>query len=172
MKRNKIILSLLIISIVLNLGITFNLNNYINAYNLHNPYWDLVDSGKHIDYIINSKYSANFTSAVSTWNNINFVIRRDTWYRIKDLNVYDYNGGDDGGIAWASSTGYIKFNDYYMVNLSSNQKTSVAMHELGHALGIGHNNTDGSIMQVPGSFVTVLAQDDINAFNWLYNHKY
>ncbi|MBT2667687.1 cell surface protein [Bacillus sp. ISL-4] len=72
--------------------------------------WDLVDSGRHMDWGGSSKYSTNFTSGVSVWNNYKSgVIRKDTASTIQDVKISDYSQvSQTAGVT--SSVGTIKFN--------------------------------------------------------------
>lgn len=55
--------------------------------------WDLVDSGKHLDWGGTSKYIKEFKSAVKKWNNYKSgVIRKDTIKTKQDVKIVDTKG--------------------------------------------------------------------------------
>lgn len=49
-------------------------------------------------------------------------------------------------------------------------KNSVAMHELGHALGLGHSSYTNSIMYPVDQGVSKLSEADLNGLKNIYNH--
>ncbi len=52
--------------------------------------WDLVDSGKHLDYDGNSKYMSYIKSGAATWNSYKRgVIRPDSAKVLQDVNCSD-----------------------------------------------------------------------------------
>jgi len=119
------------------------------------PEYGAVD-GLAIDYNNDPNYNQkahSFELAVSQWNSMGVVeIRPDVWNRGQDLRVvsgYYYDMPDY--YAWYSSSSGsddIKFNLYTMQNIPAEYcgypcADRLAMEELGHALGIGHNGIDG-----------------------------
>ena len=141
----------------------------INAYATTSvQYWDLVDSGKHLDWGGGTQYQSNFDGAVNTWNAYKpGVIRKDTALTVEDVYVWDYyTTNDDVGLT-DPNTAEIRFNIYNMQNLNSNDRKNACMHELGHALGLEHNEpADVMYKQVNG--VTVLTQNDKDSYNLSY----
>lgn len=177
MKKSKLFIPILMIAIIFNVAFLFLFNcnrNEAKAYVLNQ--YDLVDSGKHMDWTGSTTYSEAWSAGVQTWNNEHNVIRQDTWKTVIDVTICDYNSstGTYGGyVAYCyPSQKTINFNSYYMENLSTVQRQNVMTHELGHALGIDHNTDSNSIMYPYVSTVTSLSQDDINAYTWLYNNHY
>ncbi len=133
--------------------------------------WDLVDSGKHLDYKNNSSYSVS--SGVTVWNNYKSgVIRADTILTANDVTYSDVNslGGDTVGRT--SSNGTIKFAHNYMSTLSTNQKLNVIIHETGHALRLNHRNESDSVMQEYVTSITTLSLGDKRNYDWAYNNYY
>jgi hypothetical protein len=102
------------------------------------------------------------TAAVPVWNEAQGV---DSWYRwatcpstsgILCVHVYNDSFGANG---WVGETDYsyntssrnfvdgsvwVWFNDSYSTSAARKRKT--ACHELGHALGMGHNSSTGSCL--------------------------
>ena len=102
--------------------------------------WHLVDSGKHLDWDGSSKYMDEWYNSVNTWNAYKKgVIRVDRWDTIEDVEISDKKVGDGTACAETRSGGKIVFYKNAMDKLSFIQRQSVATHEIGHALGIGHN---------------------------------
>lgn len=55
--------------------------------------WDLVDSGKHLDYDGNSTYMSYINTGAATWNAYKSgVIRKDSAFVVEDVYVSDVNG--------------------------------------------------------------------------------
>lgn len=51
-----------------------------------------------------------------------------------------------------------------------NEVKHTIIHEVGHAIGLGHSNNADDIMYVPHQYGTVeISQRDINSARWLYN---
>ncbi|WP_040400263.1 matrixin family metalloprotease [Heyndrickxia acidiproducens] len=129
--------------------------------------WDLVDSGKHMDWDGGTKYQSYFNSGVSVWNGYKKgVIRKDTATRVQDVKISDYTvKSSTAGVT--SSAGTIKFNKYTMDKLSGTKKKNVAIHELGHALGLAHN-TLKDVMYKYVSTKTKLSSNDKASYNAAY----
>ena len=73
---------------------------------------------------------------------------------------------EDGRIHFDSDEEFTTGGDPNKVNL-----LSIAAHEIGHALGLGHSAQSDSVMHAqyqPYSANFALAQDDINGINYLY----
>jgi hypothetical protein len=130
--------------------------------------WDLVDSGKHCDWGGSTAYSSAWVHGLYQWNGCDYgeVIRLDTIWTIKDLNVSDYYE-QSNTIAVTGFLGYIKFNTYQMDSLSYDQKECAATHELGHALGINHLSV-GDIMYTYVQDITELSFYDKATFDMAY----
>lgn len=151
MNKKKIV-SLLVISVLLLPSVVVNAvtgNAVILGY-------DLVDSGGHMDYKVNTKYSTYVGGAASTWNSYlgSNVIREDDWSTVADCDIYDVTRSD---VTWIGltgiptnwiPTGFIQLNTYYMDQLAgTTKKQLVIKHEFGHTLGCGENSySDLNIM--------------------------
>ncbi|SQC54416.1 Uncharacterised protein [Listeria newyorkensis] len=121
--------------------------------------WDLVDSGKHLDWGGSTKYQSNFNKGVSVWNAYKKgVIRKDVWNTIEDVTLSDYSKKDTTA-AMTSPSGTIKYNKYNMDTLTTNEKNNVSIHELGHALRLAHNGTSDVMYYLVSTKVTLSIND-------------
>lgn len=129
--------------------------------------WHLVDSGKHLDWSGSTTYQSQFDTSVTTWNNHKSgVIRKDTWKTVNDLTISDYyEASSTAGVT--SSEGTIRFNTYNMDGYSKANKKNVCIHELGHALGLAHNQ-EGDVMYAYVSGTTTLSANDKASYNESY----
>ncbi len=168
----------LVISLCLTIGLSFK-TDMINAsagssscsYDLT---WDFVDSGKHMDWDGNTKYSDLWNKAVKTWNSYKSgVIRKDTISTINDVNIGDYYDNSTTTIAYASTYGFdkIRFNKYKMDKMTTTQKQATIQHEIGHGLGLNHSYS-GNIMVQGYKNYTALGWRDKNTYDCVYKNKY
>jgi hypothetical protein len=84
--------------------------------------------------------------AISTWDGLASVdISKDTIWTNADLKIMDVNRSD---VIWAglytdrdcgNADDRIRFNRFFMDGFTDAQKKMAALHELGHALGLGHS---------------------------------
>ena len=130
--------------------------------------WDLVDSGKHLDWDGDTNYMVQFTAAVNTWNAYKpSVIRKDSWTVIEDVWIEDY-AGDNTTILTVSSKGKIRFNQMVMDTHSNAQKTSDCLYALGLALGLGKTYNTIDVMYGYTSSVTTLSVNDKASYDAAY----
>lgn len=129
--------------------------------------WDLVDSGKHMDYDGNSKYMSYIRSGASTWNSYKKgVIRPDTSKVIEDVYCNDTSANNNTN-ATTYSSGKITFNKKNMDKKSKSGKQNVATHELGHCLRLGHN-TSADVMYAYSTSKTTLSTNDKKSYDAAY----
>jgi len=132
--------------------------------------WDLVDSGKHMDYTMKSKYVGNKNTAVTTWNARHSVIRQDSASTINDVTISDYSAAD-GHTGLTYPDGTLKLNTYYLDNCTSYQKTNTVTHELGHGLRLGHSVSGNVMYSVQTSRIS-LGSDDVDSYDYAYTNRY
>lgn len=122
--------------------------------------WDLVDSGKHLDVDGNSKYMSYVWKGKKIWNGYKKgVIRKDSAFVLQDLYCSDMKSPQN---VYAITTihGKMIFNKSMMDISTTKGKTNVALHELGHALGLSHNRTFGNVMYHDKTGQIVLSKED------------
>ena len=115
-----------------------NANYFLNSY-------DLVDSGKHIDWENNSTFSSTvIESATQIWNSYKpGVLRKDNAFRIKDLEIENDSSMPYLGLTYSSRL--IKLSDS-LVFQSDACVATVLAHEFGHTLGLDHINDPDQLM--------------------------
>lgn len=129
--------------------------------------WHLVGIDKHLDWIGNSQYLTDFVAGTKIWNDYKSdVIRRAKGDTSVELILSDFSEVS-AAVGVTSSRGTIKFNSYYMDEYSSIQKQNVCAHELGHALGLDHNQ-EGDIMYAAVTDVITLSGNDKASYDASY----
>lgn len=169
-KKVSIIFVSTICAILVALAIGIFYNN-VSAYNLLT--WNLVDSGKHMDWKGTTKYSEEWNASVGVWEDYKSgVIRKDGFWTINDVTISDYTE-ESSVMAYTSSAGKICFNDYHFESMTATQRQKTIMHEIGHALGLDHNNTDSTSIMCQGKrSQTTLNADDKAGYDYLYDNVY
>lgn len=83
--------------------------------------------------------------------------------------ISDKNEGKVGYAASTIENRKIIFNTYYMDDYTTNQKRNVAIHELGHALGLAHRTGESSsVMQYNVTSVITLCKGDKENYDETY----
>ena len=131
---------------------------------------DAVDNDKReMTWISTTIFDAERANAIAQWNAVGAIPINikpngnsgevaDVWFR--DVTRYDLNWTGAYTCRPFGAVDYIKFNRAFMDGNTDPQQRMVAMHELGHALGLGHSFT-GQVMQPAVSSVTTLQSHDI-----------
>ena len=105
--------------------------------------YDSVD-GSEIRYEDYTQYDDARIWAINRWNALGEIaIRPDAWNTITDLEFWDWN---DCSASWVGiyvgqrpGAEQIYFNICYLKSADTSQRRNVALHELGHALGLAHS---------------------------------
>lgn len=129
--------------------------------------WHLVGEDKHMDWTGNSQFLTDFVAGTEIWNNYKpDVIRKAEEDESVELTLSDFSEVS-AAVGVTSSRGTIKFNSYYMKDYSSAQRQNVCGHELGHALGLDHNQ-EGDIMYAAVTDVITLSENDKASYDASY----
>lgn len=130
--------------------------------------WDLVDSGKHMDWDGGTKYYIRFENSIARWNALKpGMIREDSWTIVEDVKISDYSSSlNVAGVTKMEGT--IKFNTNIMDGLSAAERGNVCTHEIGHALGLAHN-VEGNVMYEKVRKKYKLSADDKASFKAAYS---
>lgn len=130
--------------------------------------WDLVDSGKNLDWDSNTKYGTSVTNAVNLWNGHKSGVNRpDSIWVVEDVFVSDFYEVSTT-LGETCSCGTIKLNDYHYDTMTADQRTKTTTHEFGHALGLDHTSGSTDIMQQGKLSITSLSQTDKDSYDAAY----
>lgn len=132
-----------------------------------------VDAGE-IRWGGSTKYLTAWNHSKAQWNELGLIyIAPDNAFVIEDLTLSDYN--DSSSPYWAYwgpnafGSDALKFNDYRMVGtgMTLGKQKDVALHELGHALGLAHSYSP-NVMEDFVTERTVLGSHDIADYGYLW----
>lgn len=131
--------------------------------------WDLVDSGKHLDWDSDTKYVSTVKSGTALWEGYRSgVIREDSLTVIQDVFISDYNEVTST-MAYTNSNGQMMFKDYHFSDMNANQRLKTVTHEFGHALGLDHTSGKNDIMQQGKLEITALSETDKKSYDEAYD---
>lgn len=115
-----------------------------------------------------ARKNLSVTGASKVDNCVNIIA--DTWWTVADVQWRDVNRSD---LSWVglyqnkSGADIITMNDHYVSQYNACMRTDVALHELGHALGLSHS-TLGQVMYAQVQDVCSLQSHDIADYHTLW----
>lgn len=172
MKKNKLILCIIVLFLAIGIP---TLSKAYNHYR-HGYYHSVV----HVNAPIasNTKYKTPYRNAMSAWNGATNRIR---WGNANaSPNVVRVSGWNENWFGkytalalkpnGRASKFKIEINDNRLNTKGNNFRQSVIVHEMGHALCLGHTNGSTSIMNSNRNRDLIIKpnKDDINGVNYAY----
>ena len=119
------------------------------------------DNGELRYYIYNSNYSSETSFASRKWNEAKSGIASRVYdSSIADVIISDVNISNTSVLGTTDPNGFIRYNRANLEKSSSTRKKHVAIHEMGHALGLAHNSGSRDVMKNPANDATFLTSND------------
>ncbi|WP_047981747.1 matrixin family metalloprotease [Ornithinibacillus contaminans] len=145
MKKTMLFFTLILLLIFLSV-------NPVSAHFMTDRSKHSVDNGeiRWGTYHGSTKWTSARNTGITQWDNEGIInIAGDTTSTVEDLSFTDYSASDGVLGSWQKYTGAdrIRFNNNYFNNMSACERNKTALHELGHALNLDHNNVAGSVMK-------------------------
>jgi hypothetical protein len=101
---------------------------------------DSVSSNR-IYLIDNTRFDTLLDESISIWNQLEPVmLSKTTYYHFNNLDVHDVTVLPDGVLGEYAPNSFIRLNDNTLDDYDYNIQLNVMLHEIGHALGLGHIN--------------------------------
>ena len=113
-------------------------------------------------YTKGSKYKSEIEEATQKYNEIAPIFSVTYTVKNADVTCYDFEEGmikGKGVLGLTSETGRIGFNTYLLRNSSRDEIVSVTLHELGHAIGLAHNDEKDSVMNSKNNPINLSKND-------------
>lgn len=142
------------------------------AYTISRWNSDLYDSSGYLDYAVKYGEYVYYTDrAASIWNAYKSgVIRKsESGVDVYVQDIYDSSDDSNPGLTYPRDR-LITLNRFYLDNYTPNQKQNTILHEMGHALGLYHNELDDVMYKKVTSNIT-LTTNDKKSYDYAYKTR-